>query len=107
LKSSLLRKIGPLLPLILDIPLRGIDRYGRWEVDRTEWGIHWRSKLLGMIKWPWFRLYVHVESVDAAITKIRAAGGTIVTPNTPIPGMGAYARVSDTEGNVIGLFQGQ
>jgi hypothetical protein len=39
--------------------------------------------------------------------KIQAAGGKIVTPNTPIPGMGAYTRVSDTEGNVIGLFQGQ
>jgi hypothetical protein len=52
-------------------------------------------------------LYVQVDSVDAAITKVRAAGGKVVTPNTPIPGMGAYARVSDSEGNVIGLFQGQ
>jgi predicted enzyme related to lactoylglutathione lyase len=52
-------------------------------------------------------LYVQVDSVDAAITKVRDAGGTVVTPNTPIPGMGAYARVTDSEGNVIGLFQGQ
>jgi len=29
----------------------------------------------------------------------------VVTPKTPIPGMGAYARVTDTEGNVIGLFE--
>jgi len=28
-----------------------------------------------------------------------------VTPNTPIPGMGAYARIADREGNVIGLYQ--
>ena len=34
-----------------------------------------------------------------------AAGGKVVTPHTPIPGMGAYARISDTEGNVIGLFE--
>jgi predicted enzyme related to lactoylglutathione lyase len=39
------------------------------------------------------------------LKKVEAAGGKVVTPNTPIPGMGAYARVSDTEGNVIGLFQ--
>jgi predicted enzyme related to lactoylglutathione lyase len=52
-------------------------------------------------------LYVQVDSVDAAITKVRDAGGTVVTPNTPIPGMGACARVTDSEGNVIGLFQGQ
>ncbi|MEX2282184.1 MAG: VOC family protein [Gemmatimonadota bacterium] len=50
-------------------------------------------------------IYVSVESIDAALKKVQAAGGKMVTPNTPIPGMGAYARVSDTEGNVIGLFQ--
>ena len=50
-------------------------------------------------------IYVGVDSIDAALKKVEAAGGKIVTPNTPIPGMGAYARVSDTEGNVIGLFQ--
>lgn len=52
-------------------------------------------------------IYVNVESIDAALEKVQAAGGKVVTPNTPIPGMGAYARVTDTEGNVIGLFQGQ
>ncbi len=50
-------------------------------------------------------LYVGVQSVDAAITKIEAAGGKVVTPKTPIPGMGAFARVADTEGNVIGLYE--
>ncbi|MGH9146811.1 MAG: VOC family protein [Vicinamibacterales bacterium] len=50
-------------------------------------------------------VYVDVKSVDEAIKKVQAAGGKVVTPNTPIPGMGAYARVADTEGNVIGLFQ--
>ena len=50
-------------------------------------------------------IYVGVESIDAALKKVEAAGGKVVTPNTPIPGMGAFARVSDTEGNVIGLFQ--
>ena len=50
-------------------------------------------------------IYVDVDSIDASIARVQAAGGKIVTPSTPIPGMGAYARVSDTEGNVIGLFQ--
>src|SRR5262245_9142768 len=44
-------------------------------------------------------IYVSVDSIDEAIKKVQAAGGTVVTPNTPIPGMGAYARISDTEGN--------
>jgi predicted enzyme related to lactoylglutathione lyase len=49
-------------------------------------------------------IYVGVASIDAALDKVKKAGGAVVTPKTPIPGMGAYARVKDTEGNVIGLF---
>ncbi|HEX5109716.1 MAG TPA: VOC family protein [Vicinamibacterales bacterium] len=51
-------------------------------------------------------VYLDVPSVQQALTDVQAAGGKVVTPFTPIPGMGAYARVADTEGNVIGLFQG-
>ena len=50
-------------------------------------------------------IYVGVKSVDETIKRVQAAGGKVVTPNTPIAGMGAYARVADTEGNVIGLFE--
>jgi predicted enzyme related to lactoylglutathione lyase len=50
-------------------------------------------------------IFLDVTSVDQAIKKVQAAGGKVVTPTTPIPGMGAYARVTDTEGNVIGLYQ--
>jgi hypothetical protein len=52
-------------------------------------------------------IYVGVQSVEAAIRKVEAAGGKVVTPRTPIQGMGAFARVADTEGNVIGLFESQ
>jgi predicted enzyme related to lactoylglutathione lyase len=51
-------------------------------------------------------VYVGVESVDTSVKKVEAAGGKVVTAKTPIPGMGAFARVADTEGNVIGLFEG-
>src|SRR5262245_61009358 len=50
-------------------------------------------------------IYVSVDSIDAILSGVVAAGGRVVTPNTPIPGMGAYARVADTEGNVVGVFQ--
>jgi uncharacterized protein len=50
-------------------------------------------------------LYVGVASVDETVKKVQAAGGKVVTPKTPIPGMGAYARVVDSEGNVVGLFE--
>jgi predicted enzyme related to lactoylglutathione lyase len=50
-------------------------------------------------------VYVGVASVEQALKKAQAAGGKVVTPTTPIPGMGAYARVADTEGNVLGLYE--
>jgi len=49
-------------------------------------------------------VYLGVGSVDQAVKKVQAAGGKVVTAKTPIPGMGAYARVTDSEGNVVGLF---
>ena len=52
-------------------------------------------------------IYLGVQSVESAIKKVEAAGGKVITPKTPIPGMGAYARIADTEGNVLGLFEGQ
>jgi uncharacterized protein len=54
---------------------------------------------------PYPTIYVDVQSIDEALAKVEGAGGKIVTPNTQIPGMGAYARIMDTEGNIIGLFQ--
>lgn len=50
-------------------------------------------------------LYIDVSSIEEALEGVKRAGGKVVTPKTPIPGMGAYARIADTEGNVIGLFQ--
>ena len=50
-------------------------------------------------------IYVGVSSIDQALQKVEGAGGKVVTPKTAIPGMGAYARVADSEGNIIGLFQ--
>jgi hypothetical protein len=50
-------------------------------------------------------LYVDVKSIDEALKKIERSGGKVVTPKTPIPGMGAFARVSDTEGNILGLYE--
>jgi predicted enzyme related to lactoylglutathione lyase len=52
-------------------------------------------------------IYLGVASVAEAINKVESAGGKTVTLRTPIPGMGAFARVSDTEGNVLGLFESQ
>jgi predicted enzyme related to lactoylglutathione lyase len=48
---------------------------------------------------------VGVDSIDDALGRIQAAGGTVVTPRTEIPGMGAFAYFTDTEGNTLGLWE--
>jgi uncharacterized protein len=48
---------------------------------------------------------VDVESVDAAIKAATGAGGKLVMPKTPIPGVGYFAYCEDTEGNLFGVMQ--
>ncbi len=50
-------------------------------------------------------LTIGVGSVDDALKKVEAGGGSTVTPKTEIPGMGSFAYIKDTEGNVIGLWE--
>lgn len=50
-------------------------------------------------------LTIGVDSVDDALKQVEAGGGSVVTPKTPIPGMGAFAYFKDTEGNVVGVFE--
>jgi len=48
---------------------------------------------------------IGVGSIDDALKKIEAAGGSTVTPRTEIPNMGAFAYFKDSEGNVVGLWE--
>lgn len=51
------------------------------------------------------RVYLDASpSIDAALGRVAAAGGRIHTPKVALPpGMGFFAHVEDTEGNVVGL----
>ena len=46
-----------------------------------------------------------VESVDAAVDKIKASGGTIIMDKFAVPTMGWVAYATDTEGNQFGVFE--
>jgi predicted enzyme related to lactoylglutathione lyase len=48
---------------------------------------------------------IDVAAIDDALSQIEAGGGTVVTPRTAIPGMGAFAYFQDPEGNVLGLWE--
>jgi predicted enzyme related to lactoylglutathione lyase len=48
---------------------------------------------------------IDVEEIDQALKEVEAQGGSVVTPRTSIPGMGAFAYFKDPEGNVLGLWE--
>jgi predicted enzyme related to lactoylglutathione lyase len=53
----------------------------------------------------WAPLHVGVESVDETLERVVQAGGEVLTPKMPIPGVGYMAYCRDTEGNGVGVFQ--
>ena len=48
---------------------------------------------------------VTVESIDEYLKKIQSAGGKMTLPKTPVGNFGFFAQLSDTEGNILGLWQ--
>jgi hypothetical protein len=48
---------------------------------------------------------IGVDSIDDALKKVEASGGSTITPRTPIPDMGAFAYFKDSEGNTMGLWE--
>lgn len=46
---------------------------------------------------------IQVDSIDETIKKVERSGGKLITAKMPIPN-GSYARVADSEGNVIGII---
>jgi predicted enzyme related to lactoylglutathione lyase len=48
---------------------------------------------------------VDVEQLDATLAKATELGGTVVMPKAALPGIGWFAYLADTEGNIFGVLQ--
>lgn len=48
---------------------------------------------------------ITVDSIEDRIKKVEAAGGKVIRPKQEVPDQGFYALVTDTEGNVIGIWE--
>jgi predicted enzyme related to lactoylglutathione lyase len=48
---------------------------------------------------------INVPSIDEFVGKIRKNGGKLVKDKTDVGGMGFYAYVNDSEGNLVGLWE--
>jgi len=55
--------------------------------------------------WQRITCFVDVESLAETLAKVTANGGSIVQPETVIPGVGYIAACKDTEGNLIGIIE--
>ncbi|RDD81042.1 VOC family protein [Dyella tabacisoli] len=53
-------------------------------------------------------VYLSVDDVATALTRIEAAGGSVIVPRTVLPeGRGCFAQFGDSEGNRVGLWAKQ
>lgn len=48
---------------------------------------------------------IQVENLERHVLKIQTAGGKIVVPKMPVPGVGWLAYFTDLEGNIHGIWQ--
>ncbi len=51
--------------------------------------------------------YMQCDDLDATIERVTNSGGTIVVPKMEVGEAGWMAHATDTEGNLIGLWQGK
>ena len=50
-------------------------------------------------------IVIDVPNIDDAFVKIAEAGGTVVAPKMAVGSMGFAGYFTDTEGNLIGLWE--
>lgn len=54
---------------------------------------------------PYPIITIGVESIEEAIKKAESNGGMVVMPVVNVMGMGLHARIKDSEGNIVGIWQ--
>lgn len=48
---------------------------------------------------------MEVLDLEATVRRVQQAGGAVLVPKTPLPGVGWLAYCKDTEGNIFGLME--
>ncbi len=48
---------------------------------------------------------ISVANLDAAMTKVKESGGSVIGEPVDIPGIGRYVSFTDTEGNRVSILQ--
>jgi len=58
-----------------------------------------------MAPMPALNIYFGVDDIDQILARAVTAGATVITPVSPIEGVGKWAMFADPDGIAIGLFQ--
>ena len=99
-----------------DDPEKLVDFYGKifdWEIEKMPgemdyWLIKTEGVDGGIFKRPMPEAmhinYISVDSIEEHCKLIKDAGGKVVMPRTPVPGMGWFAIALDTENNPFGIW---
>ncbi|XZE52566.1 VOC family protein [Planctomycetaceae bacterium SH139] len=70
-------------------------------------GIHGFTTALGHEPHNYVMLYIEVEDIPRQVALIESNGGSIVVPETQVPGSGHFAWCRDPHGNLFGLWKPQ
>ena len=108
----------------IEIPATDVDASARFYADAFGWKSRVRGDghkafddTTGAVSGSWvlgrppsrepgMLTYVMVDSIDATLKKVTAAGGKVATRSTPIGAGGErFATILDPAGNQIGLYQ--
>lgn len=54
---------------------------------------------------PYPIITMSVGSIEESLKKAESSGGSVVMPAANVMGMGLYARIKDSEGNIVGVWQ--
>jgi uncharacterized protein len=49
--------------------------------------------------------YINVENVDDFVSRAERLGAKVLMSKTPVPGMGWFAQLKDTEGNLFAVWE--
>lgn len=107
-----------------EIGCRDMARTSKFYADLFEWstqdfgpatmintgdgqGIHGHINALGHEPHNYVTIYAQVEDLQAYLDKAEKLGGKTVVPPTQVPNAGAFAWLSDPEGNIVGLWKPQ
>lgn len=50
-------------------------------------------------------IVVNASSIDRSLDKVKKSGGKVISSKQKIGDLGFYARIQDSEGNLVGLWQ--